>query len=203
MSLSCGEGGSTGAEVLGQINANTEAIGDTTPLGDDTMVEAIGTNTDKIGDLTTLTTDEKGSLVGAINELDAKDFRQLFYGAKATGIAVPDTYNTLADVELVTPVLPAGRYLLSYAIQVDMNAQKDKVLAYKTVGDFPSDEFGVMIPTANTGGTKISENYSFYKDLPDGALTYGMNFRDISGGNGFTVDFVDIMVMWVGFTPAP
>jgi len=43
MALSCGEGGSTGAEVITQINENTEAIAGFTPYYDkDTQVDHLG-----------------------------------------------------------------------------------------------------------------------------------------------------------------
>ena len=173
--LICGEGGSTGSTILGRINLNHA----------------------QAGDLDLLITTSKDTLVNAINEVGTNI--QKFYGVKASAYAVPDDYGTDA-VTLNATGLVAGRYLISYSFQADFGTNRDKVLAFKLTGDQAGDEFGKTISTAHQE-EKLSHNYSYYKDLPAGDLSYGIVFKDVTGGLGFVVDYLDLMVMYVGPTP--
>jgi len=181
----------------------------------------------EIGDLTLLTTDVKTDTVSAINEVDANadantaeiivvdskvndavlaitelQEAHKFYGTKAVDIIVPDTYPATPHAEMVATGLVPGRYKIEYSFQADFNTQKDKVMNFQLTGEFAGVEFGKSISTANLAN-EVGHNYSFYKDLTATDITWGIHFRDATGGQGFSVDFIDLMLQRVGDTPIP
>lgn len=168
--LTCGDGGSTGSEIITDINANTNA---------------------------------NAASVVRLDAIDARLDTNRFFGAKIAAFTVPLVYNAIDDITLTTPVLPAGRYLVSYANQYNFNAVKDKSIAYQLTGAMAGVELTQSMSTGGQGSIEDS-NYSFYKDLPDGSITFGMKFRTFDGtDHGFVVDFCDLMLLWVGDTPTP
>ena len=221
--LTCGEGGSTGQVILDRVNTNHHNIGDldTLTTNDKTsLVSAlnevdskvdihgteitdleteVGVHDTEIGDLGDLDTIEKNSLVGAINEVNAKVPLQRFEGAKMTAYAVPDTVGADALTLSVTGLI-AGRYYLSYSFTADFQSHKDKPLAYQLTGDAAGYEFAITISTANVT-EKVDHNYGYYVDLPDGDYSFGIVFKDVSGGQGFIIDYCDLMLMYLSPTP--
>lgn len=168
MALTCGQGGSNGAEIVGDINANTNGVADL-----DTRVTAIE------------------NLPSA----------SAFYGIKLAAYAVPDAYAGPA-VTLTAVGILAGRYLISYSMQLNFNTEKDKEIAYQITGDIAGDELAQSQSLASTVGKK-SVDYSYYIDLPAGDFTYGIQFRDVTTGRNLLVDFCDLMLDRVGDTPIP
>jgi hypothetical protein len=229
--LTCGEGGSTGATVMSRINLNHAQVGDLDTLtttakadlvgavneidaengGFQTQIDANGVaitaNAQAIvdseaehGDLTLLTTTAKDSLVNAINEVDAKAIpHQAFYGAKNSAYAVPDAYGADAATLTVTGLVP-GRYFLGYSFQADFGANRDKILAVQLTGDAAGDEFGDTISTGQQHEKK-NRYYGFYLDLAVTDYEFGIVFRDDTGGLGFIIDYVDLMLEYKGPTP--
>ena len=154
--LKCGASGSTGAEIVNQINHNTVV---------------------------------------------AEAFNGGFHGIKGSALAVPDTYNA-SDLTLDVLGLIGGRYLIGYAFEADFKAHRDKELLFQLTGDQAGAEFGETISTGRAIGLK-SRYYQYYEDLPAGDFSFGIHFKDASGGNDFTINFIDLMLTYVGPTPVP
>ncbi len=142
--------------------------------------------------------------VGDLREALKPVYVERFFGSKISNFVVPISgYNVTDDINLTTPILPAGRYLISYANQYNFNAVKDKSIAYQLTGDMAGAELTQSMSTGGQGSIEDS-NYGFYKDLPLGSINFGIKFRTFDGtDHGFVVDFCDIMILWVGDTPAP
>ena len=196
------------ASLVGAINEVDAAIAALVTDIDNNAI-AIGVNTDAINtNITDITTNETdiATLDARVtaNEADivalqAADNIQRFEGAKVANYVVPDVYGADA-VTLSATALVAGRYLISYSFSADLQANKDKVLAFQLTGDEAGFEFGLAISTTALT-EKIAHNYTYYLDLPAGDISVGMVFKDVTGGLGFIVDYCDLMLQYVGPTP--
>ena len=196
------------ASLVGAIN---EVDGDTAGFRTDIDANTadIATNTTAISDHETRITANTATGVDhetriTANEADivalqAADNIQRFEGAKVANYAVPDAYGADA-VTLSATALVAGRYLISYSFSADLQANKDKVLAFQLTGDEAGFEFGLAISTGNLS-EKTAHNYTYYLDLPAGDISFGIVFKDVTGGLGFVVDYCDLMLQYVGPTP--
>ena len=109
-------------------------------------------------------------------------------------------------MELNLGGLEQGRYKVEYSFQTDFNGQKDKPINYKITGDLATDEFSAVIGV-NTITNDIPIAYGYYVDVTEvmaqANLTWGIMFEDQTGGNGFVIDFVDLMTQRVGDIPTP
>jgi len=98
-------------------------------------------------------------------------------------------------VALVTPDLPAGTYMISYAFQIDYNGTKDKPAFFSMTGTFSdTDPFSDNAPA---NGDKRNRLYGFPKVWAGGVMTLGLNMHKDAGISQFDCDFVDLMVQRV------
>jgi len=115
-------------------------------------------------------------------------------------LAVPDAYPGTPDMEVTFVNAPAGRYIATYNFECDFNGHKDKFVGFRTTGDPLSAgvEFSEAIPNSQTDAQKNRLYGAEFDHAVAGDINVGLEFRDISGGQGFTILNADISVMRVG-----
>ena len=115
-------------------------------------------------------------------------------------LSVPDTYPGTPDMEVTFVNAPIGRYVATYNFECDFNGHKDKYLGFRTTGDPLSAgiEFSEAIPTDRNAELKNRLYGAEFDHAVAGDIKAGLEFRDISGGNGFVILNADISIMLVG-----
>ena len=115
-------------------------------------------------------------------------------------LSVPDVYPASPHMEVTFVNAPVGRYVATYNFECDFNAQKDKFLGFRTTGDPLSAgvEFSEAIPNSQTDAQKNRLYGAEFDHTVAGDINVGLEFRDVSGGQGFTILNADISVMLVG-----
>ena len=180
--LICGEGGSTGIEIVAAINANTNQKGDLTLLtttAKDTLVNAINevdalveTNTTEKGDLTTLTTTVKDTLVNAINELHTLVGLPSKGSMRLEGDLVQVIGNTYETMECFNAVSSQRGEVLVTAGAVGSiqytgtEIDREAELHYGINADFASNEEIEVIPYLN--GVEYSDDPITLRGLGNG-----------------------------------
>jgi len=122
------------------------------------------------------------------------------FTASLAGLAVPDVYPVEPHMTVTFPSAPAGRYIATYNFEADFNAKKDKFVGFTVTGSLPmaGTEFSEAIPTGNTDALKNRLYGAEFDHTVVGDITVGLMFRDVAGGNGFTILNADVSIMKVG-----
>jgi len=122
------------------------------------------------------------------------------FTASLADLAVPDTYPVEPDLTVTFASAPAGRYVATYNFEADFNGAKDKFIGYTATGNLPmaGTEFSEAIPTGNTDALKNRLYGAEFDHIATGDITVGLMFRDVTGGNGFTILTADVSIMRVG-----
>ncbi len=113
---------------------------------------------------------------------------------------VPDDYPATPHMEVTFANAPVGRYVATYNFECDFNSKKDRYLGFRTTGDPLSAgiEFSEAIPTDRNAELKNRLYGAEFEHDTLGDINVGLEFRDITGGQGFVILNADISVMLVG-----
>jgi len=117
-----------------------------------------------------------------------------------SAFAVPDTYTgTTPDVTITFPQAPVGKYIISFNWDCDFGGARDKALGYTfRHSGFSTDPDDVEYADDASRATSALEKnraYGFEIDVTVVAdLVWGLQFRDVSGGNGFVIDHCDVAI---------
>jgi len=114
-------------------------------------------------------------------------------------LAVPDAYAG-PDMEVTFVAAPVGRYIATYNFECDFNSHKDRFVGFRTTGDPLSAgvEFSEAIPNSQTDAYKNRLYGAEFDHTVAGDINVGLEFRDVTGGQGFTILNADISIMRVG-----
>ncbi len=117
-----------------------------------------------------------------------------------TDLAIPDVYPVDPDIEAIFTSAPVGRYVATYNFELDFGGTKDKFIGFTATGNLPmaGTEFSEAIPTGKTDALKNRLYGAEFDHTVAGDIIAGLMFRDVAGGNGFTVLNADISIQRVG-----
>ena len=124
--------------------------------------------------------------------------------AQLTAFAVPDAYNgVVPDVTVSMLQATPGHYIVSFNWDCDFGGARDKALGYTFQhSGFSTDPDGVeYADDASRAVASLEKNraYGFEITVPALAdLVWGLQFRDVSGGNGFVIDHCDVAITRIG-----
>ncbi len=115
-------------------------------------------------------------------------------------LSIPDDYPVDPDIEATFAAAPAGRYVATYNFELDFGGTKDKFIGFTATGNLPmaGTEFSEAIPSGKTDALKNRLYGAEFIHSVAGDIVVGLMFRDIGGGNGFTVLNADVSIQRVG-----
>ncbi len=122
-----------------------------------------------------------------------------YYTNKGIGLTVTKTaIDGVSDISVITGALPAGKYVIEYAMEIDFNGHKDTPILFATTNDYAGATFSESVGASQVSYMK-SRRYGFPKDVAEGTIiTHGIEFADPDANNGFIVNFADVNVYRVG-----
>ena len=175
-------------DIENRLDATESATSDNT--------QAISDLDDRVGDNADLDTTEKGTIVGAINELVGfiPPFER--HWAKETVLDVldiPDTWTPVVAVPLAT--LEAGTYMFGFSLHVSFTDANDAIyIRYSIDGGTEWHTFAFTAPVVVGTDNNLPVVYAFPYDAADGDWGLMIEAQKDTGANTFDINFADAWI---------